>query len=590
MALKLKLMYNDPDNFNGIEIVEEQSNLGSGNSLYIQGPYTGTALNKNKRVYPKDELDRDIARYLMEMVEPKRAMGELNHSQCITDSASILCEDGWKNVVDVGEDEIIYSLNPDTRVMESHKISRKITLPYKGVMYRVKGRNINTLVTPTHRFPLFSRYGRFELVEIESIYHNRKKYNKHYIPKTAVFISDNEDEYFTLNGYPSVLKRGNYNIDPSSSSKIPMSTFVKFLGIWLAEGHTSGKTTVAITQKKESVKTQIRALLKEFPAEMEWKEYTNDDQATTFALLDYRLNRYLKENFGTLCYNKKIFKPFKNLHPELLTELLYYFNLGDGRFNTVTQGEHAYSIKNVFTTSPQLILDLNEILVKSGGCGNILEYNATSDVMIRGRVVKHENTVPLYHLNLAKTENVWLDDRFLTIEPEYYEGDVYCVTVEHGNFYCMDNGKSHWTGNCAEVNPERACHLVTQLTEDNGVWYGKSKILSGEGLPCGNLVKGLINNGVALGISTRSLGTLEESSGHMTVKNLHIVAFDCVADPSYPKAFVNGILESREWTVNDDGVYEPIYEDFAKALRNIPKKEADTYLREQIIKFVNALG
>ena len=49
MALKLKLMYNDPDNFDGMEIVEEQSDLKTGNTLYIQGPYTGTARNKNKR-------------------------------------------------------------------------------------------------------------------------------------------------------------------------------------------------------------------------------------------------------------------------------------------------------------------------------------------------------------------------------------------------------------------------------------------------------------------------------------------------------------------------------------------------------------
>ena len=81
MAIKLKLMYNDPDNFNGIEVIEEQSKLGTGNSLYIQGPYTGVNLNKNKRVYPKEELDRDINRYLNEMVVTSRSLGELNHSQ-----------------------------------------------------------------------------------------------------------------------------------------------------------------------------------------------------------------------------------------------------------------------------------------------------------------------------------------------------------------------------------------------------------------------------------------------------------------------------------------------------------------------------
>jgi hypothetical protein len=142
----------------------------------------------------------------------------------------------------------------------------------------------------------------------------------------------------------------------------------------------------------------------------------------------------------------------------------------------------------------------------------------------------------------------------------------------------------------ADVNPERACHMVTQLQEDDGTWYGKSKILTGEGMKYGNLVKGLINNGVSLGISTRSLGTLEESNGYKTVRNLHIVAFDCVADPSYPTAFVNGILESKEWIVDSQGSYEPVYENFEKSLSKLPKREVDEYLRTQIIKFINSLN
>lgn len=141
----------------------------------------------------------------------------------------------------------------------------------------------------------------------------------------------------------------------------------------------------------------------------------------------------------------------------------------------------------------------------------------------------------------------------------------------------------------AEVNPERACHMVTQLTEDNGTWFGKSKILTGEGMTCGNLVKGLINNGVSLGVSTRSLGQLVEATDHNIVKNLHIVAWDMVADPSFPTAFVNGILESREFIISDKGDYEELYSKFDKGLSKLPKKQLDVYLREQITKFISSL-
>jgi hypothetical protein len=54
---------------------------------------------------------------------------------------------------------------------------------------------------------------------------------------------------------------------------------------------------------------------------------------------------------------------------------------------------------------------------------------------------------------------------------------------------------------------------------------------------------------------------------------MKLVAIDCVADPSYPKAFVNGILESKQWVVVGDDKYEEVYENFEKSLEKLPKKE-----------------
>jgi hypothetical protein len=70
---------------------------------------------------------------------------------------------------------------------------------------------------------------------------------------------------------------------------------------------------------------------------------------------------------------------------------------------------------------------------------------------------------------------------------------------------------------------------------------------------------------------------------------MHLVAIDAVADPSYPKAFVNGILESASFVVNQDGRFEQIYEDFGKSLKTLPKHDIDNYLRAQIIKFINSI-
>ncbi len=138
----------------------------------------------------------------------------------------------------------------------------------------------------------------------------------------------------------------------------------------------------------------------------------------------------------------------------------------------------------------------------------------------------------------------------------------------------------------ADVDLERACHVVTELSQDGNIFYGKSKVLS---TPCGNVVRALINDGVKIGMSSRALGTLEEGSTFNTVRNLKLVAVDCVADPSYSSAFVNGILESKQWVLADDGKYEELYNNFEESIKTLPKKDVDTYLRERFMNFINNL-
>jgi hypothetical protein len=139
----------------------------------------------------------------------------------------------------------------------------------------------------------------------------------------------------------------------------------------------------------------------------------------------------------------------------------------------------------------------------------------------------------------------------------------------------------------ADVNLERACHIVTELYEVDNSFHGKSKVLS---TPMGQILRALINDSVKIGMSTRALGSLQEESAYNLVKNMHLVAVDAVADPSYPKAFVNGILESKTYVIEQDGTFEEYYDNFEKSISKIPKKEADQYLREQVIKFINSLN
>lgn len=137
-----------------------------------------------------------------------------------------------------------------------------------------------------------------------------------------------------------------------------------------------------------------------------------------------------------------------------------------------------------------------------------------------------------------------------------------------------------------EINLERVCHVVTELKQNGNIFEGKSKVLS---TPMGQIVRSLIMDGVKLGVSSRALGRLEEDNGVNRVSDFRLVAVDVVADPSVPSAFVNGILESKQWVLNDDGNFLPMYEKFEKSLNILPSKNKDQYLKEQIIKFINSL-
>lgn len=139
----------------------------------------------------------------------------------------------------------------------------------------------------------------------------------------------------------------------------------------------------------------------------------------------------------------------------------------------------------------------------------------------------------------------------------------------------------------ADLNLERACHLVVELKREGNVWYGKSKVLNN---PCGNVIRSLINDGVQIGMSTRSLGQLEEyGNGINKVKNMRLIAIDCVADPSYSKAYVNGILESKTYNLDFTNA-EEVYDSFEKSMKNLPKHQLEEYKLQKIKEFFDKLS
>ena len=131
------------------------------------------------------------------------------------------------------------------------------------------------------------------------------------------------------------------------------------------------------------------------------------------------------------------------------------------------------------------------------------------------------------------------------------------------------------------VNLERVSHMITKLYPDGKQFVGEAKILD---TPFGKIVKNLIDEGAKLGVSSRGMGSLEPRRDMHVVKDDFYLATaaDIVADPSAPNAFVEGIMEGKEWIWDNGIVKEVNIAQYRAELRKESKR-----LEEKKIKLFN---
>jgi len=136
------------------------------------------------------------------------------------------------------------------------------------------------------------------------------------------------------------------------------------------------------------------------------------------------------------------------------------------------------------------------------------------------------------------------------------------------------------------INLDKVSHRITELKWKGNDVVGKALILD---TPNGKIVKGLLDGGVKLGVSTRGMGTLESKNGVNMVKGDYIMStVDIVQDPSAPSAFVNGIMEGVEWIWNN-GILEAQDIEVIKNTIDNTRKEDLAEVQIKIFKdFLNA--
>ena len=139
------------------------------------------------------------------------------------------------------------------------------------------------------------------------------------------------------------------------------------------------------------------------------------------------------------------------------------------------------------------------------------------------------------------------------------------------------------------VNLDRVSHKITSLRENGTNFIGKAKILD---TPMGRIAKNLIDEGVKLGVSSRGLGTLTTNSEGVKIvsDDFHLAtAADIVADPSAPDAFVQGIMESKEWVWDNGRLVERDVDAWRKEIRSASSRKLEEKKLEIFENFLKNL-
>lgn len=140
------------------------------------------------------------------------------------------------------------------------------------------------------------------------------------------------------------------------------------------------------------------------------------------------------------------------------------------------------------------------------------------------------------------------------------------------------------------INLERVSHMITELKQDGSNFLGKAKIMTET--PYGQIVKSLMDEGAQLGVSSRGMGSLKagKNGAQEVQKDFYLAtAADIVADPSAPDAFVNGIMESKEWVWDNGLIREATIADYETEIKKASKADLEDIKLKVFENFLSKL-
>ena len=207
-----------------------------------------------------------------------------------------------------------------------------------------------------------------------------------------------------------------------------------------------------------------------------------------------------------------------------------------------------------------------------------------------------EHTNEIEYLSEGKGKEQYIKGIFMQSDIKNQNGRVYPHAVlqkEVKNFNTKYVNEGRALGELGHpmgpvINLDRVSHVIKELKEDGKNFVGKAKVMD---TPNGRIVKNFISEGVKLGVSSRGMGSLKmNKKGVNEVQSDFVLStIDIVADPSAPDAFVNGIMEGKEWIWENGVIIEKDIDAMKKTILNAKMKDLEQIKLEVFQKFLQNL-
>ena len=211
-------------------------------------------------------------------------------------------------------------------------------------------------------------------------------------------------------------------------------------------------------------------------------------------------------------------------------------------------------------------------------------------------IVEHIEDIELLTEEKDGKEYTYIQGVFLQGDIKNRNGRVYPMPVlqrEVTNYNENFVQKSRALGELGHpdgptINLDRVSHKIVELYQDGSNYVGKAKLLE---TPMGSIAKNLLREGVQLGVSSRGVGSLESKGGSNYVRDdfMLTTAADIVADPSAPDAFVNGIMEGKEWVWNNGAFKEAELQQAKEDLERVSRGDLEGKILESFEKLLSNL-